>query len=224
MVISTVHTYFLNLTAARASSLPVVILQGPQSEEGRPMVELEKPGFDTTAFLAHAGLGQRIIQLAPKEAFFSQGDPADSIFYLQKSRAKVTVVSAAGNEATIVLVSSGEFVGEGALAELRFKYARDVPAGGFGSALPCVRSGRENSLSLFSPNRRTRQGGSLHLLARHRLQSKVVWAPGVVCPVLLNFQQLRSTAVGSTRCAILGGSLARVPYAEGRTWSLFAPS
>jgi|SRR5271157_2046533 len=80
------------------------------------MVELEKPGFDAAAFLASAGLGRRIIRLAPKEAFFSQGDPADSIFYLQKGRAQVTVVSAAGREATITLISSGEFVGEGALA------------------------------------------------------------------------------------------------------------
>jgi CRP/FNR family transcriptional regulator, cyclic AMP receptor protein len=70
------------------------------------MVELEKPGFDTTAFLAHAGLGRRIIQLAPKEAFFSQGDPADSIFYLQKGRAKVTVVSASGKEAAIALLAA----------------------------------------------------------------------------------------------------------------------
>lgn len=46
------------------------------------MVELEKPGFDAAAFLANAGLGRRIIQLAPKDAFFSQGDPADSVFYL----------------------------------------------------------------------------------------------------------------------------------------------
>ena len=80
------------------------------------MVELEKPGFDAAAFLASAGLGRRIIQLAPKDAFFSQGDPADSVFYLQKGRAKVTVVSIAGKEAIITLISSGEFVGEAALA------------------------------------------------------------------------------------------------------------
>ena len=82
------------------------------------MVELEKSGFDTTAFLAHAGLGRRIIQLAPKEAFFSQGDPADSIFYLQKGRAKVTVVSASGKEAAIALLAAGDFVGEEALAAM----------------------------------------------------------------------------------------------------------
>jgi len=80
------------------------------------MVELEKPEFDTAAFLASAGLGRRIIQLAPKEVFFSQGDPADSVFYLQTGRARVTVVSTAGKEATLALVSAGQFVGEGALA------------------------------------------------------------------------------------------------------------
>ena len=82
------------------------------------MVELEKPGFDATAFLANAGLGRSIIQLAPKDAFFAQGDPADSIFYLQKGRAKVTVVSVSGKEATITLLSAGDFVGEEALAAM----------------------------------------------------------------------------------------------------------
>jgi CRP-like cAMP-binding protein len=80
------------------------------------MAKLEKPAFDVAAFLASAGLGRIIIQLAPKEAFFFQGDPADSVFYLQNGRAMVTVVSAAGKEATITLISSGEFVGEAALA------------------------------------------------------------------------------------------------------------
>ena len=80
------------------------------------MVVLEKPAFDAAAFLASAGLGRRIVQLTPKQAFFSQGDTADSVFYLQKGRAKVTVVSQTGKEATITLVSTGEFVGEGALA------------------------------------------------------------------------------------------------------------
>jgi CRP-like cAMP-binding protein len=82
------------------------------------MVELEKPGFDVAAFLASAGLGRRIIQLAPKDTFFSQGDSADSVFYLQKGRAKVTVVSPAGKEATITLLAAGDFVGEEALAAM----------------------------------------------------------------------------------------------------------
>ena len=80
------------------------------------MVEFDKPTFDTAAFLMRAGLGRRIVQLEPKETFFSQGDAADSVFYLQTGRAKITVVSKAGKEATIAILSAGDFVGEGALA------------------------------------------------------------------------------------------------------------
>jgi CRP-like cAMP-binding protein len=79
------------------------------------MIGLGRPSFNVAAFLASAGLGRRIVQIAPKRAFYSQGDPADSVFYLQKGRAKITVVSQAGKEATISLVTPGEFVGEGAL-------------------------------------------------------------------------------------------------------------
>jgi CRP-like cAMP-binding protein len=74
--------------------------------------------FDPAAFLASAGLGRKIIELAPKETFFSQGDPADTVFYLQKGRAKLTVVSQNGKEATITLLSAGDFVGEESLASI----------------------------------------------------------------------------------------------------------
>jgi len=74
------------------------------------------PTFDVAAFLAQAGLGRRIVELKEKENFFSQGDPADCVFYIQSGRARLTVVSQAGKEATITLLSSGEFVGESALA------------------------------------------------------------------------------------------------------------
>jgi CRP-like cAMP-binding protein len=74
--------------------------------------------FDLAAFLATAGVGRRIIQLKPKEAFFSQGSSADSIFYLQTGRAKLTVVSHDGKEATIALLPAGEFVGDESLASV----------------------------------------------------------------------------------------------------------
>ncbi len=82
------------------------------------MVEHTKPEFDLAAFLRGAGLGRRIVQLAPKQPFFSQGDPANAVFYLQKGRARVTVVSASGKEATITLLGDGDFVGEEALAAM----------------------------------------------------------------------------------------------------------
>jgi CRP-like cAMP-binding protein len=72
--------------------------------------------FDLAAFLAKAGVGRRTVQLKPKQAFFTQGGPADSIFYLENGRANLTVVSHSGKEATIVLLSAGDFIGEEALA------------------------------------------------------------------------------------------------------------
>ena len=74
--------------------------------------------FDLAAFLATAGVGRRIIQLKPKQAFFSQGSSADSIFYLQTGRAKLTVVSQDGKEATIALLAAREFIGEESLASV----------------------------------------------------------------------------------------------------------
>lgn len=72
--------------------------------------------FDPAIFLAQAGLGRKILTFNPKENLFSQGDPADSVFYLQEGRAKVTVVSHAGKEATITLLAPHDFLGEEALA------------------------------------------------------------------------------------------------------------
>src|SRR5580698_4912554 len=94
------------------------------------MTELST-AFDALGFLAKAGLGRRIIQLKPKQAFFSQGNPADSVFYLQKGRAKLTVVSRNGKEATITLCSAGDFVGEESLAtvsDLRMATATAITA------------------------------------------------------------------------------------------------
>lgn len=95
------------------------------------MVALEKPAFDVATFLIKAGLGRRVAQLAPKQTFFVQGNQADSVFYIQKGRAKVTVVSKGGKEATITLLFAGDFVGEEALASpggLRLATATAVTA------------------------------------------------------------------------------------------------
>ena len=87
------------------------------AERGRAAVtDRGQRAFDPEAFLASAGLGRRIVQLNAEETFFAQGSEADSIFYLQKGRAKLTVVSAAGKEATIALLVGGDFVGEESLA------------------------------------------------------------------------------------------------------------
>jgi CRP/FNR family cyclic AMP-dependent transcriptional regulator len=56
-------------------------------EEVAPVNDPKQPVFDPEAFLTSAGLGRRIVQFKPREAFFSQGSTADSIFYLLKGRA-----------------------------------------------------------------------------------------------------------------------------------------
>jgi CRP/FNR family transcriptional regulator, cyclic AMP receptor protein len=80
------------------------------------MTEADNVNFDVAVFLAKAGLGRRLVKLKPKQVFFSQSDPADSVFYLRKGRAKITVVSERGKEATITLLSPGDFIGEESIA------------------------------------------------------------------------------------------------------------
>jgi CRP-like cAMP-binding protein len=75
-----------------------------------------KPIFDAMAFLAKVGEGRSVAQYAKRQIVFSQGDPADAIFYIQEGRAKVTVVSEQGKEAVVSMPGAGEFFGEGCLA------------------------------------------------------------------------------------------------------------
>ena len=74
--------------------------------------------FDLATFLEEAGVGRKVVHLEPKQAFFSQGSSADSIYYLRTGRAKLTVVSQDGKEATVALLSTGEFIGEESLASV----------------------------------------------------------------------------------------------------------
>lgn len=80
------------------------------------MDSARQPEFDVERFLMHASRGCRTLSLPRGEVFFSQGDPADCVFYLVKGRAKVSVLSATGKEATIRLVVAGDFFGEKAMA------------------------------------------------------------------------------------------------------------
>lgn len=72
--------------------------------------------FDPRVFLASIGRGRRILEFAKKQSIFTQGEPANAVFYLQKGRVKLTVVSPRGKEATIGLLSAGDFFGEGCIA------------------------------------------------------------------------------------------------------------
>ena len=72
--------------------------------------------FDPNTFLATIGEGRKIVRIPKKQTIFTQGDKADSVFYVQKGKVRLTVVSKAGKEATIGIVAEKNFFGEGSLA------------------------------------------------------------------------------------------------------------
>jgi CRP/FNR family transcriptional regulator, cyclic AMP receptor protein len=74
-----------------------------------------KPPFDSKAFLAKANVGRTISRYRKNQSVFSQGDPADSVFYIRDGKVKVTVISEQGKEAVVAVLGSDEFCGEGCL-------------------------------------------------------------------------------------------------------------
>ena len=79
-------------------------------------VAQKKRRFDPNTFLATIGDGRKILAVPKKETIFTQGDRADAVFYVQKGKVRLTVVSQTGKEATIGLVNEENFFGEGSLA------------------------------------------------------------------------------------------------------------
>ena len=76
----------------------------------------KKRAFDPMEFLATIGEGRKVVPFPKKQAIFAQGDAADSIFYIQEGKVRLTVVSQIGKEATLGILSEGDFFGEGGLA------------------------------------------------------------------------------------------------------------
>ena len=72
--------------------------------------------FDPKKFLATIGEGRKVVAFPKKQTIFTQGDAADAIFYIQKGKVRLTVVSKIGKEATLGILNEGEFFGEGGLA------------------------------------------------------------------------------------------------------------
>jgi CRP/FNR family cyclic AMP-dependent transcriptional regulator len=74
-----------------------------------------KARFDSQLFLAKVGKGRTIAEYSKDRMVFTQGDPANAVFYIQKGKVKLTVVSNAGKEAVIAILGTGDFLGEGCL-------------------------------------------------------------------------------------------------------------
>jgi CRP-like cAMP-binding protein len=72
--------------------------------------------FDPKDFLARIGVGRSIVKYRKNQKVFSQGEPADCVFYIQKGKVKVTVLSEHGKVAVVAILGRDEFLGEGCLA------------------------------------------------------------------------------------------------------------
>ncbi|HEV8340340.1 MAG TPA: Crp/Fnr family transcriptional regulator [bacterium] len=79
--------------------------------------------FDLKAFLAGDGDGRTIVEFRKKQPVFSQGDPADAVFYILKGKVRLTVLSRQGKEAVIATLQEDDFFGEGCLAGQRVRMA-----------------------------------------------------------------------------------------------------
>jgi len=80
---------------------------------------MERPNkrlFDAAAFLDAPGVPGRVVEYRASARIYSQGDPADSVLYIQRGRVKLAVLSQTGKEAVVGVLNAGEFFGEGALA------------------------------------------------------------------------------------------------------------
>jgi CRP/FNR family transcriptional regulator, cyclic AMP receptor protein len=80
------------------------------------MDRVNKVAFDPTNYLSSSGFGRRIVRYKSKQVFYHQGTAADAVFYILAGRAKLTVVSKRGKEATVTLLTAGDFVGEESIA------------------------------------------------------------------------------------------------------------
>jgi CRP-like cAMP-binding protein len=74
-----------------------------------------QPKFDPRSFLAKTGIGRTISTYVKHQAVFTQGEPADAVFYILKGKIKIAVVSEQGKEAVVAILGPDEFCGEGCL-------------------------------------------------------------------------------------------------------------
>ncbi|HUX66408.1 MAG TPA: Crp/Fnr family transcriptional regulator [Terriglobales bacterium] len=131
------------------------------------------PGpFDPEAFLTAIRTGKSVREYRPKQAIFSQGDAADAVFYLQRGKVKLTVVSHTGKEAVVALLELGSFVGEGCLAgqPLRMATATAMEEGA-----AVVRLERKRMILLLRAQPAFAQAFLVYLLSRNiRIEADLV--------------------------------------------------
>jgi CRP/FNR family transcriptional regulator, cyclic AMP receptor protein len=121
----------------------------------KPPLELSFPFVDENGVTARVKFGK-------KQALFTQGDPADSVFYIQAGKVKITVLSEQGKEAVIAVLDAGNFCGEGCMGGQVLRMASAVAMTG------CVATRMEKSavIRLIHQDEKFSELFTAHLLAR----------------------------------------------------------
>jgi CRP/FNR family transcriptional regulator, cyclic AMP receptor protein len=133
-------------TAVASPAGTIQIQQTAYKEGDLIMCDSNNRQFSPAAFLSSVGLGRKIVELEPEESFFVQGDPADAVFCLQMGRAKISVVSAKGKQATITILGIGDFFGEESLG---MNAARHVATATAVNRCTALKIGREDMLRVL---------------------------------------------------------------------------
>ena len=127
------------------------------------MARKQIAGFDPSAFLTKASTGRSVSAYRKTQVVFTQGDPADAVFYIEKGQIKLTVVSERGKTAVVALLGRGDFFGEGCLAGQPLRMATASAM----SETSVVRIDRQAMIALLHERSILSEQFMAHLLARN---------------------------------------------------------
>jgi CRP/FNR family transcriptional regulator, cyclic AMP receptor protein len=97
------------------AGFPICQFSSARREKEADMREVSKHAFNPEVFFSQAGAGKAVLEYRKNQVIFAQGEIADSVFFIQRGRVKLTVISAQGKEAVVAILESGQFFGEGCL-------------------------------------------------------------------------------------------------------------
>ena len=127
--------------------------------------------FDVHTFLAKIGPGRTVISCRKNKRLFSQGDPADAIFYIHSGKVKLTVISKQGKEAVVGILGANDFFGEGCLAGQSVR----MSSAGAMSACEVMRLEKEHTIRVLHDEPTFSELFLTHLLCRNiRLEEDLV--------------------------------------------------
>ena len=135
------------------------------------MISKRKPPFDPKVFLAKVNGGRTITKYRTTQVVYEQGTPADSVFYIQNGKAKITVTSEQGKEAVVGVLGTGDFFGEGCLASQTLRMATVVTL----TECVIVRMAKESIIRVIHEEPSFAELFISHLLARNiRVEENLV--------------------------------------------------